>query len=127
MTYVNLLSCTYSGLYIFKNNGVISFKSDNKITTTKVENEVWFSKYAAIHPDAEIRYHACGMVLHINNNASYLSVRRSCSLVGDHFYLSSSSVNRSEPPTFTSPNNGSLRVTCSILSNIMALAVEAEL
>jgi hypothetical protein len=30
--------------------------------------------YLAAHPDATIRYHASGMVLHIHSDASYLSV-----------------------------------------------------
>jgi hypothetical protein len=30
--------------------------------------------YLATHPDAAIRYHSSDMILHIQSNASYLSV-----------------------------------------------------
>jgi hypothetical protein len=31
-------------------------------------------KYCTTHSDANIRYHASGMILHIDSNASYLSM-----------------------------------------------------
>jgi hypothetical protein len=43
--------------------------------------------YLATHPDATLRCYASYMILHINSDASYLSVYKSKSLLGGLFYL----------------------------------------
>jgi hypothetical protein len=43
--------------------------------------------YLATHPDATIRYHASDMILHIHNDASYLSVSNARSRIGGLFFL----------------------------------------
>jgi hypothetical protein len=43
--------------------------------------------YLGTHPDATIRYHASDMVLHIHNDASYLSVSNARSCLGGLFLL----------------------------------------
>jgi hypothetical protein len=43
------------------------------------------SDYMATHPDATIRYHASGIILHIHSDASYLSVSNARSLLGHLF------------------------------------------
>eukprot|EP00957_Ditylum_brightwellii_P210209 15364675-Ditylum_brightwellii.AAC.1 len=43
--------------------------------------------YAVMHPDAILRYHASGMVLHIHLDASFMSETRACSRVGGHYFL----------------------------------------
>jgi hypothetical protein len=43
--------------------------------------------YLATHPDATIRFHASAMILHINIDASYLSVSNARSRLGGLFYL----------------------------------------
>jgi hypothetical protein len=42
--------------------------------------------YLASHPDATIRYHASGMILHIHSDASYLSVSNARSRLGGLFF-----------------------------------------
>jgi hypothetical protein len=42
--------------------------------------------YLATHPDAKIRYHASGMILHIHSDASYLSVSNARSRLGGLFF-----------------------------------------
>jgi hypothetical protein len=42
--------------------------------------------YLATRPDATIRYHASGMILHIHSNASYLSVSNARSLLDGLFF-----------------------------------------
>jgi hypothetical protein len=43
--------------------------------------------YAATHSDANIRYSASDMILHVHSDASYLSEPKARSRVGGHFYL----------------------------------------
>jgi hypothetical protein len=43
--------------------------------------------YLATHPDAEIRFHASGMILHIHSDASYLSVSKERSRLEGLVYL----------------------------------------
>ena len=70
-----------------------------KTATTKVmDNITWFLDYAATHPDATVRYHASDMVLHVQSDASYLSVKNAKSRVGGHVYLSTTE-NSGEPPS----------------------------
>ena len=93
-----------------------------KTATTKIMNKIiWFLDYAATHPDAKVRYHASGMVLHIQSDASYLSVKNAKSTVGGHCYLGD--IRDSNKP----PTNGPLFIVCNILKNVVASAAEAEL
>ena len=41
-----------------------------------VDNNIWFLKYDDTHPDANIRYHGSDMVMHIDNNVSELSLKK---------------------------------------------------
>jgi len=82
--------------------------------------------YAATHPSSTIRYHASDMCLHVDSDASYLSVKKSRSRAGGYFYLSDSPTNPANPPTKITPN-GTLHAECRTLRNVMASAAEAEL
>jgi hypothetical protein len=42
--------------------------------------------YLVTHPDATIRYHASGMILHIHSDASYISVSNARSHLGGLFF-----------------------------------------
>jgi hypothetical protein len=61
--------------------------------------------YLATHPDATIRYHASGMVLHIHSDASYLSVSNARSRLGGLFFLGNKSPNKTHltGPSLMSP------------------------
>ena len=83
--------------------------------------------YAATHPETVIRYHASGMRLHINSDASYLSVRNSRSRAGGLFFLSDNNGNCGTAPTSKPTPNGVLHAECKTLRNVMASAAEAEL
>ena len=89
------------------------------------EGVTHFLNYAATHPDAHIIYHASDMVLHIDSDASYISVRQARSKVGGHHYLSSASADTTKPPIKNPPPNGPLHVVCLITKNLMASAAEA--
>ena len=100
----------------------LSTTQTTKTATTKIMDKIiWFLDYAATHPDAKVRYHASGMVLHIQSDASYLSVKNAKSRVGGHFYLNA--IRNSEEP----PSNGPLFIVCNILKNVVVSAEEAEL
>jgi hypothetical protein len=46
--------------------------------------------YLAMHPDTTIRYHASDMILHIHNDASYLSVSNAYSIIWGIFFVETS-------------------------------------
>ena len=67
------------------------------------------------------------MVLHIDSDASYLSVRKAQSRAGGRHSLSSASSDKNKPIVRDPPPNGPLHVVCSIIKNVMASSVEAEM
>jgi hypothetical protein len=75
--------------------------------------------YLATHPDATIIYHASDMILHIHNDASYMSVSNARSLLGGLFFLGNKSP---EQDTL----NGSILNVASIIKNVVASAAESE-
>ena len=58
-----------------------------------------FLYYAALHPDATIRYVASDMVLHAHSNASYLSDPKACSRDGIYYFLGYLSPVAHQPPS----------------------------
>jgi hypothetical protein len=75
--------------------------------------------YLATHPDAAIRYHASGMILHIHSDASYLSVSNGRSHLGGLFILGNKSP---EQDTL----NGSILNVAADIKNVVASDVESE-
>jgi hypothetical protein len=56
-------------------------------TETTTDAIVQLINYCATHPDAEVRFHASYMVLHVSSDVSYLSEPYVRSCTGGHFYL----------------------------------------
>jgi hypothetical protein len=86
--------------------------------------------YAAAHPDATIRYHASDMYLHVHSDASYLSVASARSRAGGILFLSQQPTDPSKPPAPTAnppPQNGAIHIISTIMRNVMASTMEAEL
>eukprot|EP00957_Ditylum_brightwellii_P203468 15334726-Ditylum_brightwellii.AAC.1 len=83
--------------------------------------------YCATHPEATIRYHASGMVLHIHSDASYLSAPRARSRAGGHFFLSDHPSNPTKPGESVTPPNSPIHSVCELLRNVMASAAEAKI
>ena len=86
--------------------------------------------YCATHPDAILRYHASGMILHIHSDASYLSEKKARSRAGGIFFLSDPLPNPLQAPSPDSappPPNGALHVHSSVMSSVLSSATEAEL
>jgi hypothetical protein len=75
--------------------------------------------YLANHPDSTIRYHASDMILHINSDASYLSVSNSRSRLGGLFFLG----NKSPEQDIL---NGSILNVAAVIKNVVASAAESE-
>jgi hypothetical protein len=73
--------------------------------------------YLATHPDATIRYHTSNMILHIDSDASYLSVSNARSHIGGLFFLGNKSP---EQDTL----NGSILNVASVVKNVVASAAE---
>ena len=74
--------------------------------------------YAAAYPCNKLRLTACGMILHIQSDASYLSRDGSRSVAGGIFYLG----NRDSPTHI----NGAIHAISSIIGVIVSSAAEAE-
>ena len=83
------------------------------------EDALWLLNYSASHPISIIRYKASDVILRINDNALYLSVRHTSSWVGDHNYLS----NNLDGP----PNNGAINTIRKIIMDVIGTVAEAEL
>ena len=94
-------------------------------TLTTQQSTAQLLDYDATHPNTIMRYHASGMRLHIDSDASYLSVKNSRSRAGGYYYLSDKA-NITKPPTKPTPN-GVLHALCITFRNVMASAVEAKL
>jgi hypothetical protein len=75
--------------------------------------------YLATHPDATIRYHASGMILHIHSDASYLSVSNARSRLGGLFFFGNKS------PEQDALNRSILNVA-AVIKNVVAYAAESE-
>ena len=67
------------------------------------------------------------MVLHLHNDASYLSEPGACSRVSGHYLLDNKSTDPTKPPITDSPLNGPINAISNILHNVMASAAEAEI
>ncbi|KAI2490331.1 hypothetical protein MHU86_24250 [Fragilaria crotonensis] len=86
--------------------------------------------YCATHPDAVLRFHGSGMILHVHSDASYLSEKKARSRAGGIFFLSSPLPDPSCAPTPDSsppPSNGAIHVHSSIMTSVLSSATEAEL
>jgi hypothetical protein len=96
--------------------------AQTKGTQKTLDAVTWLLNYAATHPDATIRYHASGMILHVHSDGSYLSAPKARSRAGGHFFLSDAQLD----PAKCKPN-GPIHITAKILRNVMASAAEAEI
>ena len=98
-----------------------------KGTEQTYANTLWLLNYAATHPDGAICYPTSDMILHIHSDASYLSKPCACSCAGGHYFLGDIRPDISKPPTTLPCLNGPIHSIFRIMSNVMVLAVEAEI
>ena len=85
-----------------------------------------FLDYAATNPSAIIQYKASDMILHIDNDASYLSEPRARSRTGGLYFLSSLPTDPKKSPNLPPPENGPIHTECRILKHVVESAAEAE-
>ena len=86
--------------------------------------------YCASHPDAMIRYHASDMILHVESDASYLSVPKGRSRAAGYFFLSDRPTDPLQAPASTDPpvrHNGPIGIHSTIMREVLSSAAEAEL
>ena len=67
------------------------------------------------------------MVLHIDSDASYLSLPHARSRAEGHYYLSNASPNPSLPPTNSPKRNAAIYTLCKRLRNVLTSTTEAKL
>jgi hypothetical protein len=101
-------------------------EDQTKGTTNTEQAAQQLLDYAATHPNAILQYNASDMQLHIDSDASYLSMPQARSRAGGYFYLSSQSTDPTKEPTTTPPINGAIHVLSHKLRNVLASAAEAE-
>ena len=99
----------------------------SKGTKKKYANTLWLLKYAATHPNSNIRYTESNMILYIHSDASYLSKPQSCSRAGGHYFLSDKHPDMTKPPTNHPRLNGPIHSISQIMSNVLGLAAESEI
>jgi hypothetical protein len=78
-------------------------------------------KYYAPHPEAKFRYHASDMILHIHNDALYLSEREAKGRSGGFCYMASNIDSKNNL------TNGAILIISTILNHVMSSAAEAEI
>ena len=84
--------------------------------------------YCATHPDAVVRFHASGMQLAIDSDASYLSESEALSRVAGYHFLTDAPLNPDkapEPNDAPSPFNGPVHILSKIATPALASAAEA--
>jgi hypothetical protein len=95
-------------------------RSEQRQATEKTQAATsQFLDYLATHPDATIRYHALDMILHINSDASYLSVSNAHSRLGGLFFCGNKSQQEDNV-------NRSILNVASVIKNVVASAAESE-
>ena len=80
-----------------------------------------------MHPDATIRYTSSDMVLHIHNDASYLSKPQARSRAGGHYFMGDIRPDMSKPLTTCPCLNSPIHSIYRIMSNVMGSAAETEI
>jgi hypothetical protein len=86
--------------------------------------------YCATNPEAIIRLNKSNMVLHVESDASYLSLPKATSRVAGYHYLSSKPTTPGKAPDRDEPMppiNGAVNVLCNILRVVVSSAAEAEM
>jgi hypothetical protein len=103
--------------------GTIASKQ-NQPTEHTLRAATKFLNYAASNPDATVRYHASGMQLYIESDASYLCETKARSrAAGIHYLGPKPDLKNLQTP----PRNGTVAVLSKILRNVVSSASEAEL
>ena len=110
---------------LVKLNTIASKQS--KVTQEKAKKVVKLFNYAATHPEAVIWYHTSKMTLHMHSDTSFITAPWGNRREGGYHYLSEPSTNTNNPLHKTPPLNGPMHLECTIIKNVLAIAMEAKL
>ena len=83
--------------------------------------------YAARHPESITRYHASGITIHIQIDASFLSEPGAKSRAVGYNYLSMALAYPKKAPPNQPPLNGPIHAECTNMRNSLASEMESEL
>jgi hypothetical protein len=92
----------------------------SKGTQQTAQDAVKFLNYCHTHPDAALRYHASGMILKIQSDASYLSKPKAHSCAARHFYMGNKG-------TDNNTKQGAILATTTVMKPVLSSASEAEI
>jgi hypothetical protein len=93
----------------------------SKATADTADKVIKILNYCNTHPETKIRYHASDMILHIHNDAPYLSEREAKRRAGGFFYMGNSA------DTAKKLTNGEILIISTVLIHVMSSAAEAEI
>ena len=99
----------------------------SKCTMKTAQNITKLLNFCATYPNASVIFRASDMVLHVDSDASYLSLSKARSRVAGNYYLSDLSSDLAKEPTSGSKPNCPIFTVCHILRHTMIPAAEAEL
>ena len=86
----------------------------SQATTTTIDKLTQLLNYCAAHPDATSRFTASDMILAVESDASYPSVKKGHSRAAGYLFM-------------TNKNTGAVHVPCQIMCIVLSSAAEAEL
>jgi hypothetical protein len=98
-------------------NGIATEQTKETEKTQAAINQLL--DYLSTHPDANIRYHASDMILHIHIDASYLSVSNARNRLGGLFFCGDKYPHKDNI-------NGSILNVASVIKNVVASTAESE-
>ena len=98
----------------------------SKATGKTTQQIVKLLNNLATHPLAIIEYHACGIVLYVHSDGSYLLAPRARSRAGGVHFLSNAPPLGTNFEHYTPLLNGFIYVVCKIIKRITSSAAETE-
>ena len=100
-------------------------QSSSTILTDKAIDKLL--DYYSTYPNPSILYKASEMILHIDSDASYLSLSQARSRAAGYYFLSEASSNPLLPPQAQPTPNGPIYILCKRMRNVLASTAESEL
>ena len=106
-------------------NNLLSRQS--KATKSLMQELILLLQYLSTHHNATIRYVSSKMVLHIDTDASYLSLPNARSKTASYFYLIDRPGHPNKPLIKNPNNNGPLLVKLKNIKYVVSSAAESEI
>jgi hypothetical protein len=98
------------------------------VTKHTMKAVVHLLNYCATHPpEAVVQYQASDIVLHIENNALYLSATKACSRAAGYHFLSDRPSDPLDPNAALPMANSAINILCTVMREVLASTAEAKL